>query len=421
MTLRTALPILLAAAAAGGGLPGVAGAAPLAPSYWPSATCGGCHPRTLEQQVQSHHERAFTNPVFQAQYFELVLPRASREPALAAEARACTACHAPIASGAGRGPGGSVRREMTRDPTLSGVTCDVCHTIRGVEGPEPGNGNYVSVPSDVKLGPLQGADNAHHAYSPLQSRSELCGTCHEATNHHGLRVKATYSEWRESPAARAGVQCQDCHMTRDGLVRAAAAGAAGVVRYTHRFPGTHSRAQVEGAIRLDIAPGARAEGTRRLAFDVTVDSTRSGHRFPTGSADLRLLWLEVTARAGERVLAVPLARADGPGTVGRGEEARSLGKDVAPGSRLYRALFVDERGQPTLQSWDARRIAFDNRLPAGGTVREAYALDLPTDVRGPLTLEARLRYLAYPASFAAAMDLPPAEPVEVARATLEVP
>jgi hypothetical protein len=74
-----------------------------APAYWPSARCGGCHPRTLDQQLQSHHERAFTNPLFQAQYFELLLPRASREPELAGEARACSACHAPVAFGNARG------------------------------------------------------------------------------------------------------------------------------------------------------------------------------------------------------------------------------------------------------------------------------------------------------------------------------
>ncbi|HSN15025.1 MAG TPA: hypothetical protein VLT61_10355, partial [Anaeromyxobacteraceae bacterium] len=67
-----------------------------ATGYWASSTCGGCHPRTLEQQVASHHEASFTNPIFQAQYFESVLPGASRDPALAGEARSCAACHAPV-------------------------------------------------------------------------------------------------------------------------------------------------------------------------------------------------------------------------------------------------------------------------------------------------------------------------------------
>jgi hypothetical protein len=388
-----------------------------ATGYWPSARCGGCHPRTLDQQLQSHHERSFTNPLFQAQYFELLLPRASREPELAGEARSCSACHAPVAFANAR----NATRAMLADPSMSGVTCDVCHTIRGVAGTEPLNGNYLSSPSDVKFGPMAGSDNAHHAFAPVISRSELCGTCHEATNHHGLRVKATYSEWLGSPAARAGIQCQDCHMTRDGLARAAAIGSEELVRYTHRFPGAHSRSQVDGAVGLELTARVAPAGARRLAIQVAIDNGKSGHRYPTGSADLRLLWLEVTVHGRDRVLPVPCTEA-GAGVAGQGmADASVLGRDVPPGSRIYRAVFVDGAESPTFQSWDARRIAFDNRLPAGAVVKEVYALDLPKDVVGPLKIEAKLRYLAYPSSFAKLMDLAPAAPVDVAVASVELP
>ena len=211
-------------------------------------------------------------------------------------------------------------------------------------------------------------------------------------------------------------------MTRDGLVRAAAIGSEGYVRYTHRFPGAHSRSQVDGAVRLEITPVASAAGSpRRLAFQVAVDNTRSGHRYPTGSIDLRLLWLEVSARVGDRILPVPISDV-GPGVAGQGkEDARVLRDDVAPGSRIYRAVLVDGAGRQTLQSWDAQRIAFENRLPAGGIVREVYALDLPKDVHGPLKVEAKLRYLAYPSSFAEQMDLTRATPVDVAKAAADLP
>jgi hypothetical protein len=310
---------------------------------------------------------------------------------------------------------------MLTDPSMSGVTCDLCHTIRAVEGTEPVNGNFLSSPSEVKFGPMKGSDNAHHAFSPVQSRSELCGTCHEATNHHGLRVKGTYSEWLQSPSAKNGVQCQDCHMTRDGLVRAAAVGSEGFVRYTHRFPGAHSQAQVEGAVRLEIEPGASPKGgSRRLTFQVAVDNTKSGHRYPTGSTDLRLLWLDVSARAGDQVVPVA-ATGSGLGVAGQAkEDAKLLGKDVPLGSRIYRAIFLDETGRQTLQSWDAVKVGFDNRLPAGAIVKEPYAFDLPKELRGPVKVEVKLRYLAYPASFAALMDLQPATPVDVAAASVEM-
>jgi hypothetical protein len=386
--------------------------------YWPSSTCGGCHPRTLEQQLKSHHEASFTNPIFQSQYFESILPRASRDPALAGEARSCTACHAPVAFA---NAWGTATRAMLTDPSMSGVTCDLCHTIRGVDGPAPLNGNFLSKPSEVKFGPLKGSDNAHHAFSPIQSKSELCGTCHEATNHHGLRVKATFTEWLASPSATAGVQCQDCHMTRDGLVRAAAIGSEGFVRYTHRFPGAHSQTQVEGAVQLALAPGpADRSAGRRLVFRVAVDNRKSGHHLPTGSTDLRLLWLDVVARAGDRQLPVPIA-GTGYGVAGQSkEDAKTIGKDVPVGSRVYRSIFLDGAGKPTFESWDAVKIGFDNRLPGGQITVEEYALEVPKDVRGPVKIEARLRYMAYPSSFAALMDLQPAPAVDIAAGTLEL-
>ena len=53
-------------------------------------------------------------------------------------------------------------------------------------------------------------------------------------------------------------------------------------------------------------------------------------------------------------------------------------------------------------------------------VKEAYSLELPKDVRGPVTIEAKLRYLAYPASFAGLMDLATAPSVDVAAASKEL-
>ncbi|MBI3628436.1 MAG: cytochrome c554 and C-prime, partial [Candidatus Rokubacteria bacterium] len=52
--------------------------------------------------------------------------------------------------------------------------------------------------------------------TPAFLRSEFCASCHQfgadgfALN--GKLLENTYEEWRASPAARAGRQCQDCHM-----------------------------------------------------------------------------------------------------------------------------------------------------------------------------------------------------------------
>jgi len=402
--------------------------------FWPTSKCRGCHPRQVEQHLKSHHELSFMNPAFQAQYFEEVLPRASRDSSLAAEAQACTACHAPIAFAT---QGGFLRGFEQIDSSMSGVTCDLCHTITGYLGSEPGNGNFITEPGPSKRGPFKRETNWHHVYSELHTRSELCATCHEATNHHGVKVTATFTEWKNSPFATQGVQCQDCHMTRDGFLTAGRpqyeSGTAADMRgkapvrdrlYTHRFPGAHSKSQVAGAITLHVrAPATAPTSGGRITIKVAVDNSRTGHKMPTGSADLRLLWLTVTARVNGRPIALSArSRESEPYDVaGEGrDDAQFLGKDVPIGSRIYRAIFVDGQNRQTLSFFDAVAIPFDNRLAAAEQRVESYSFAIPKDARGPILIVARLLYLPYPSVFSRSMDLPGPESVEVAVARREI-
>ncbi len=183
--------------------------------YWRTSTCKGCHDQIVAQHLASSHERSFTNPAFQAQYQKDLLPKAATDPDLQAEARECIACHEPVTY-AMKGPGFLSLREI--DPDMNGVTCDICHSMTGYRDAKPQNGNYIIEPSDRKLGPFKGEGDWHHTYSELQTKSEICAVCHEAVNRHGLRIKATFTEWQESAFAQQGVHCQDCHMNIDGFL-----------------------------------------------------------------------------------------------------------------------------------------------------------------------------------------------------------
>jgi hypothetical protein len=387
----------------------------------------------VEQHFRSHHERSFSSPLFQAQYFEVVLPRAAREPSIAADARNCTACHSPVSYANTRS---LASRGGVTDPSLSGVTCDLCHSIVGYDGAAPQNGNFVVSPGTKKFGPFRKAGSHHGEYSELQTRSELCAICHEAVNAHGVRVKATFSEWRRSSFAKRGVQCQDCHMSKDGVFVDGGRYESGQVSldtlsnapprdkiYSHRFPGIHSGAAVEGAVGLRAEAPPRAPAGRPLTVLLWVDNSNTGHQLPTGSADLRLLWLEVTARIGARTVVLPV-EVDARGTwaaVGENsEDALVLGGDVPVGSRLYRAVFFDRRGRQTLTSVDATAIAYDNRLEPGERRRERYTVDVPRDATGALRIDARLRYRAFPTSLAKELDVTPPAIVEVAQASAEI-
>lgn len=423
-------------------LAGGASAAPPAkplplPEYQSSSNCRICHERIFEQHQASRHARSFANPLFLAQYFREVVPPALADASLAREGNRCVACHSPLTFIKAKGREGPIREF---DPTLAGVVCDFCHRVGAYKDARPFGGNFMSSPGDKKFGPFKQSSDWHHVFHELQTRSELCAICHEDVNRGGLAVKTTYSEWQASAYAAEGIQCQDCHMSLHGFLagdrpvfesgKAAAMPLGGPADrstlYTHRFPGAHESAQVEGAIALRIGfePAAAAAG-EEVAVVVEVENRRAGHAIPTGSADLRLLWMEVAAAVEGTVtpLAAGPARAGIPHDVaGAGPfDAAILGGDVPAGSRLYRAVYVDAGGVQTLSSAAATAIPFDNRLRPREPRRERYRFALPAAAPGPVVLLARVYYLAYPAAFARALGVEPAAPQLIAEARAAFP
>lgn len=412
-----------------------------AKNFWRTSTCRGCHDQIVAQHLSSAHEMSFTNPAFQAQYQKDLLPRTGADPYLYAEACECIACHEPITY-ATKGP--KLLSLQAINPDMNGVTCDICHSLTGYRDAKPQNGNYVAEPSDRKLGPFKGEGDWHHIYSELQTKSDICAVCHEAINRHGLRIKATFTEWQESAFAQQGVQCQDCHMNIDGFLTAGkprfASGMAAAINlgadplkgtpqrerlYTHQFPGAHSKTQIEGAITLAVeAILPKDSQDRTLVLDVTVDNSRTGHSMPSGSADLRLLWIEVIVRIGNELVAKPaviqeseaLDESSAYSVAGRGKfDSMLLGPEVPKGSRIYRAVFTDGTGQATLDSYDAVAKLFDNRLKAAEKRKESYRFVIPEGAKGNITIKSTLKYLPYSSTFTGRFGLPSPDAVIVAQ------
>jgi hypothetical protein len=401
-------------------------------NFWPTYTCRGCHDQIVEQHLASSHEMSFTNPAFQAQYRKDLLTKTDTDTQLYENARECIACHEPVTY-ATNGPKSVSLLEI--DPKMNGVTCDICHSMTGYSGARPQNGNYIVEPSERKLGPFKGQGDWHHIYSELQTKSEICAVCHEAVNGYGLRIKATFTEWQESPFAQQGVHCQDCHMNVDGFLTAGkprfASGKAAAMTlgsapqrerlYTHQFPGAHSRTQIEGALTLAIEAIPQ---NNTLAIHLTVDNSRTGHSMPSGSADLRLLWMEVRVRIGDDSGGKPvfveepesLDESNAYSLAGRGKfDSLLLGPEVPKGSRIYRAVFTDGAGQATLDSYKAVAKLFDNRLKAAEKRKESYRFVVPEGEKGEITIKATLKYLPYSSTFTARFGLPLPEPVIVAQ------
>jgi len=380
------------------------------------------------------HSGSFSNPVFLAEYLQEVLPAAQSSVDAFRDARSCTACHAPVAHKLSRA------RLVVPDPTraaVSSVTCDFCHTITGYRGTEPLNGNYTVAPGSLKYGPFRTQTDWHHTYSALQTKSEFCAICHSARNRYGLDVKSTYVEWKESRYAQEGVECQDCHMGIDGFLSKGQAhhesgfsasmslgtSPARSTLYTHRFQGARSHSQIEGAIRLEFRlPEARGLPGTPLKLDLLVDNSRTGHKMPSGSVELRYLWLEVFAEVnGQRVELQPSARNGCEGYDVTGTHAtldqNLLAGEVPAGCRIYRTVLADAKGRPTLSSHLAKTKIFDNRLNASEILLEPYQLTPPNATATKATLFANLYYVPYPDAFARRLGLPKADPVKIAAAT----
>ena len=224
------------------------------------ADCGTCHPAQYGDWKDSIHARSM-GPGVAGQ----LGPMMRRDPA---GARACLVCHAPLAeqSPLARGAGG-LEPNPAFDPTLQGhgVVCASCHVRQHQRfGPPPRAG--AATPRVPR------AQQPHHGatYERAYLRAEFCAACHQFGPNgpalNGKPLENTYVEWRDSPAARAGLQCQDCHMPDR----------------RHRWRGIHDPEMVKSGVRVTLAVDRRHHRPGQdLRATVTVASVRVGHYFPT--------------------------------------------------------------------------------------------------------------------------------------------
>ncbi len=184
---------------------------PLLETDFPSAKeCGACHPRQFEEWSMSMHAYAQHSPIFER--FNLTLVERTG----GTIGTFCTRCHTPI--GTTLGENESTRNVNRSRISREGVTCVVCH--RKKNGQYKSNGRINLTPGGVFEGCIYGpfdSDSAslgsHNSKKNTYLKSsQFCGECHDVTSPQGVRLEEAFSEWHNSPAAKAGVTCQSCHM-----------------------------------------------------------------------------------------------------------------------------------------------------------------------------------------------------------------
>jgi len=104
--------------------------------FLPALTCQNCHDTIFDQYSESQHAKAFSDPLFQAQYFKEILPQAEKDPGLFMR----QTLHSMSFSVDSIKRKALITSKDQVDTDLSGVACDFCHTIKGYDGKVPENG-----------------------------------------------------------------------------------------------------------------------------------------------------------------------------------------------------------------------------------------------------------------------------------------
>ena len=375
------------------------------------AYCGtSCHTDFYRQWQQAMMSQAYVHHWDEIEYFELAIPHAERDEKVAEVKAGCNICHTPLAYMAGDVP---PPRPEAGSRANEAVSCEVCHTITGFDGEVPFNGNYISQPGRSKYGPrTTGQSPAHEmAASEFLGTAEFCGTCHNEMSPYGVWVKSTHLEWKEGPYAREGVKCHDCHMTY-APGRSATMGQEYPDVRQHLFHGAHDDGKVRGTIELRIHPDLKeVEPGETVKLTCALFNQKTGHKFPTGSVEDRIVWLHVEAVDAEgNVYHLPvdpigfegeaftiaadvlayqdmgIAR-DDPGFAG-------VQRDGIPvGDRIYRMPYLDPQGRMTIQQWNTAALGVDYRIGPRQTRMETFSFDVPDDIApGSVTVTATLNY-----------------------------
>jgi hypothetical protein len=400
-----------------------------------SEDCAMCHIDIARQHEQALMSQSFTHHWDEIEYFELALPHARKEAKVAEIETGCNGCHAPLAVLVGDIP---PKRPSEGTMANEGVACDLCHSITGFKGDVPFNFNWEVSVSDVKFGPRDGVESIGHEVqvNPFYRTAEFCGTCHNEKDPWGLWVKATHLEWKESPQAKAGIVCQDCHMPP---VEAASAVDAEVRKdmRTHLFHGAHDDGKLAGVIEVRIHPEEwtiKPGKTARLTANLV--NAKAGHMVPSGSVEERVLWLHVEARdAKGKVFHLPvdakgfegesftIASADAMAYQDIGDIKGLDGfpglkrdGDVPAGDRIFRMPYFDPQGRMTVAQWNTASFGADYRLAPLVAVNETFTWKLPADLPpGKVEVTASVYYSRLVSSVADYLGVPEeeAEPVLV--------
>lgn len=392
--------------------------------------CGAsCHTEIYQQWRQSLMSMAYTHEWDEIEYFKLAVPHAEKDEKVSEVKAGCNGCHSPIAYVSGDTPPPLPSKNSRAN---EGVSCDVCHSIEGYAGDVPYNFNYIMRPGKTKFSGRKGdvQSPVHEiVVNDLMKKGDFCGICHNEKSPFDVWVKSTHLEWKEGPYYQQGVQCQDCHMPK-AESKTASMGKTYSDTRLHLFHGAHDPGKVRGTIEIRINPDInQIEPGNVVKFTVALYNAKAGHKFPTGSVEDRIVWLEVKAiDAKGNEYHLPVDKKGFPGeeytisTEGVLEyqdlgialnipNFKGLERDAIPsGNRIFRMPFFDPQGRMTIQQWNTASTGVDYRIGPRETKIETFTFKVPENCSpGKMKVIATLNYQLLVKSVGEFLGVPPSE------------
>ena len=417
--------------------------------------CQQCHGDVYAQWSHSVHRfSSFNNPAYRFSVLETRRVTTARDGNVSAS-RWCAGCHDPVPLYTGRFDDPTF--DESTDPTAkAGITCTSCHAIQSVDSPR-GNADF-TLAEPVHY-PFAFSDSAALRWlnrqlvrakpdfhkrtflKPFFRSAELCSGCHkvhlppELNRYKWVRGQNHYDSYLLSGVSGHGAQsfyypdkavptCAGCHMPLQPSRDFGAQdfdGSGQVAVHDHQFPGANTaiphllgfppeiQAKLAkfntGIARLDLfalhdGPGLDGElhaplrpqvptlePGRTYVLDAVVRTLKIGHEFTQGTVDSNEVWVDVEVRDGARVI----GRSGGLGPGGA----------VDPWSHFANVYMLDRDGNriDRRNPQDIFVPLYNHQIPPGAADVLHYRLAVPTDVTGPLTVVARLRYRKFDTTY----------------------
>lgn len=417
--------------------------------------CAECHGDVHRSWTNSVHRlSSFNNPPY------LFSVRETRKVALEKDgdvqaARFCAGCHDPVVFFTGKFD--DPEFDDVNDPTgQAGITCSVCHSITHVNSVR-GNSDY-TIEEPIHY-PFAFSENRTLAYvnrqlikakpefhkktflKPLHKSAEFCASCHkvhlppELNNYKWLRGQNHYDSFLLSGVSGHGVQsfyyppkaqanCNGCHMPTmaSGDFAAKVYDDSGLLKVRdHQFPsantalphllglppevneahakfnegvmrvdlfGIKEGGTIDGALQAPLRPAVPALSPgRSYLLETVVRTVKIGHHFTQGTADSNEVWLDLVASSGGRVI----GRSGGFGP----------GREVDPWSHFLNVYMLDRDGN-RIDRRNAQDIfvpLYNHQIPPGAADVVHYRLQVPSGLRSPLSIEARLLYRKFDTTY----------------------